>query len=168
MSELFKELGINPQVIASQIIGFLLLWWLLARFLFRPVMGLLQAREQDIKNTYDAADAERAKAEEFRADYEKRIQGIEAEARARIQAAVREAETAKDQIMSDARNRSDDILRRGQEQLDREREKTLAQLREEVVDISLGAAAKVIGESLDDQKHRALISDFVNKIGATE
>jgi len=168
MSQLFEQLGINLQVIAAQIIGFLLLWWLMSRFLFGPVMGLLRGREQDIRTTYDAADAERAKAEQFRADYEKRLAEIEAEARARIQAAVKEAESAKDQIMSDARNRSEDILRRGQEQLDREREKTLAQLREEVVDISLGAAAKVIGESLDDQKHRALVSDFVNKIGAAE
>lgn len=168
MAELFHQLSINTQVIAAQIIGFVLLWALLAKFLFRPVLGLMDARQQDIKSTYDNAEAERAKAEEFRSEYEKRLAGIEAEARARIQAAVREAESAKDQIISEARNRSDDILRRGQEQLDREREKTLAQIREEVVDISLSAASKLIGESLDDAKHRKLVSDFVGKIGAAE
>ena len=168
MAELFHTLGIDPHVIAAQVVGFILLWALLARFLFRPVVGLLDARKEEVKLTYENADAERAKAEEFRADYETRLAGIEAEARARIQTAVGEAESAKDQIMSDARSRSEDILRRGQEQLDREREKTLAQLREAVVDISLDAASKVIGESLDDQKHRKLVSDFVGKIGARE
>lgn len=168
MSELFHSLGIDPHVIAAQIIGFVLLWILLAKFLFKPVMGLMDSRQQDIKSVYDNAEAERVKAEEFRADYEKRLAGIEAEARTRIQTAVREAENTKDEIVADARTRAEDVLRRGQEDLAREREKILAQLREEVVNISLSAASKIIGESLDDTRHRKLVNDFVDKIGVAE
>jgi F-type H+-transporting ATPase subunit b len=153
---------------AAQVTGFVLLWIILARYLFRPILALLNAREEEIKLSYENAETERAKAEEFREEYEKRLAGIEAEARARIQSAVREAEAARDQIVSEARGRSEDILRRGAEELAREREKTLAQIRTEVVDISLAAAGKIIGESMDDQKHRKLVNEFVDKIGAVE
>jgi len=168
MSELFHALNIDPKVIAAQIAGFVLLWIVLAKFLFKPVLGLLHAREQDIKTTYDNAEGERAKAEEFRADYEKRLAGIEAEARSRIQVAVKEAEDAKNQIISEARGRSEEILRRGQDDLARERDRTLAELREEVVNISLAAAGKLVGESLDGPRQRKLVSDFIDKIGVQE
>ncbi len=168
MAELFKELGINLHVIAAQIIGFILLWMLLSKFLFKPVIGLLDARKDEVKATYDAAEAERAKADEYRAEYEKRWAEVEAEARVRIQEAVKDGETSKAQIIAEARGRSEDILRRGQEQLDREREKTVAEMREEVVDIALSAASKLIGESMDDAKHRKLISEYVDKIGVAE
>ena len=63
MAELFHDLGIDPKIIASQIIGFVLLWMLLKKFLFGPVMGLVKSREAEIKATHDAADSDRATAE---------------------------------------------------------------------------------------------------------
>lgn len=162
--EILHELGIDPKVIASQITGFILLWLVLRRFLFVPVLGLLDAREQEIKSTYEAAENEKAKAEEFRADYEHRLAGIEAEARAKIQEAIKKAEESKNDIIADARRRSEGILKRGQENLAREREKTVAAIREEVVDISLEAAGKLVGETLDEPRHRRLIGDFISRL----
>ena len=165
MSELLHTLSIDPKVMAAQVTGFILLWILLARYLFQPMLTLFDARRKAIKTTFEDAENERARAEEFRADYEKRLAGIEAEARARMQEAVKEAQNAKNEILADAKSRSDDILRRGQEDLAREREKTLTQLREEVVNISLDAAGKLIGESMDQPKHRKLVGDFIDRIG---
>ena len=162
--EILHELGIDPKVIAAQITGFILLWLVLRRFLFVPVLGLLDAREQDIKSTYEAAESEKARAEQFRADYEHRLAGIEAEARAKIQEAIKKAEESKNDIIADARRRSEDILKRGQEDLAREREKTVAAIREEVVDISLEAAGKLVGETLDEPRHRRLIGDFISRL----
>ena len=164
MSELFHLLRIDPQVIAAQILGFALLWILLRRYLFGPVMGLVQSRQQEIKSTYEAAENEQARAEEFRTEYEKRLTGIEAEARAKIQEAIKHADDAKNEIIADARRRSEDILKRGEEELAREREKTLAAIREEVVDLSLEAAGKLVGETLDEPRHRRLIGDFISRL----
>lgn len=164
MAELFHTLNIDPKVIASQITGFILLWVVLARFLFRPVMALLDARDQEIKSIYENAQNEHTRAEELRVEYEQRISAIESEARSRIQAAIKEGESMKDEIIADARRRSDDILRKGQQDLVRERDKALAELREEIVEIAITAASKIVAESLDDAKHRKLVSDFINKL----
>lgn len=156
---------LDPRITAATLTAFILLWIVLAKFLFKPVLGILDSRKQDISKTYEAADNERAKAGDLRTDYEKRLAEIEAEARLRIQTAVKEAQDAKDQILAEAKTRSEDILKRGQEDLVREREKTLVQLREDVVGISISAASKLIQESLDDTKHRQLVNDFIDRIG---
>lgn len=159
-------MDINPKVLAAAVTGFLLLWAFLSKFLFKPIMALLKAREMEIKNTYADADEAKADALKLKTDLEQQIAGMEAEARVRMQTAVKEAQDAKDEILADARTRYEEILRKGQEDLDREREKTLVQLREEVVNLSIGAAEKLIGDSLNDEKHRVLVNDFIDRIGA--
>ena len=157
---------VNPKVLAAAVTGFLLLWAFLAKFLFKPIMAMLKARELEIKTTYSDADDAKASALQLKTDLEQQIAGIEAEARVRMQTAVKEAQDAKDEILADARARYEDILRKGQEDLDREREKTLVQIREQVVNLSIGAAEKLIGGSMNDEKHRTLINDFIDKVGA--
>lgn len=164
--EMLHQLGIDGKVLAAAVTGFLLLWAFLAKFLFKPIMAMLKARELEIKTTYSDADDAKASALQLKTDLEQQIAGIEAEARVRMQTAVKEAQDAKDEILADARARYEDILRKGQEDLDREREKTLVQLREQVVNLSIGAAEKLIGGSMNDEKHRTLINDFIDKVGA--
>jgi len=166
--EAIKNLIGDVSVIPASIMGFLLLWLIMAKLLFKPVKELLKAREDEIKGTYQAADGKLAEAEELRAGYDKRLAGIEAEAHARLQAAMREAEDAKNQILAEARAHAEDILRKGQENLEREREKMVYQLREEVVNLSIGAAGKLIGESLDEPKQRKLVIDFIDRIGTAK
>lgn len=159
---------LDPKVTAASVVGFILLYILLARYLFRPVLEILDARDREIKSAYENAQAELARAEELRADYQKRLDGVEAEARALMQKAVREAQEAKDFILSEARARSAETIERGHEQLAREKEKALAELRQEVVGISIAAASKIIEESLDERLHRKLVNDFIERIGKTE
>lgn len=159
---------IDPKVMAASVTGFIILWIVLARYLFKPVLTLLDERKEEIKTTYESAEAERKQAEDYRADYEKRLAQIEAEARTHIQTAIREAEDAKNHLIAEARRRSEEILRRGQEELAREREKIIAQIREEIVNMSLAAASKLIEESLDEQKHRKLISDFIESLESVQ
>ena len=168
MAELFHRLGIDQNIIAAQIIGFVLLWMLLKKFLFGPVMGLVQSRATEIKATYDKADAELSDAEQLKAQLDARLAAIEAEARTRIQAAINEAQTAKDDMLAEARARVEDTIRRGQEDLAREREKILAEIREQTVDLSIAAAGKIIGESLDQARHRKLVNDFIDQIGSAK
>ena len=144
------------------------MWLMLARYLFKPITALLKNREQDIKETYANADAAKAAADQMKSDLEARFAEIESAARARIQSSVKEAQMAKDEIMADARSKSEDIIRRGQADLAREREKTLAEMRESVVNISLSAAGALIGESLDETRHRKLVTDFIDRIGTAK
>lgn len=128
---------------------------------------MLETRRQEIAGTYATAEQARNEMENLRRDYEKRLDTIETEAHERIQAAVKEAQTARDEIMADARARSESILQRGQDELARERDKTVAALREEVVDLVIRASSRLLDRSMDDVTHRKLIDDFISSVGKT-
>ena len=168
MQDLLHALHIEPRIMAAQVTGFILLWILLAKYLFKPVMALLKAREAELKAAYDKAAEERGQAERIRAEVEARLAEIQAEDRARIQAAVAEAQSVKDEMIAEARARAEETLRRGEEDLARERQKILAEMRAQTVDISLAAAGKIIGESLDEDRHRRLVNDFIDKLGSAK
>jgi F-type H+-transporting ATPase subunit b len=106
--------------------------------------------------------------EQLRTDYERRLAGIEAEARQKIQTAIKEAQSVRDEIIADSRGRAEGILQRGQEELLREREKTLVALRQEVADLVIGASSRLIERSLDDAAHRKLVDDFISSVGKTK
>ena len=96
MNENIGPLALNLPLIVTQIIGFLLLLWFLNRFVFKPIFGILDERQNLIKQSYDQMDADRARMEETRREYELRLQGIEEEAREKFQAAVKEEQGLRD------------------------------------------------------------------------
>lgn len=160
-------LNIDPRVLILQIGGFILLLLVFRRFLFGPISQMLETRRHEIAETYESAEQAKAAADELRKDYERRMAEIESEAHARIQAVVKEAQTARDEIMADSRTRSEAVLQRGLEELAREREKTIAAIRKEVVELVVAASSKLLERSMDIETHRKLIDDFISTVGKT-
>ncbi|MBI3909922.1 MAG: F0F1 ATP synthase subunit B [Armatimonadetes bacterium] len=165
MQEVFHALGIEPQLILINIIGFVLLFWLLRTFLFGPIRGILAQRQAEIHSTLEHIQEDRHAMEETRADYERRLANIEAEARERIQAAVKEAHGLRDQIIQDARTESERISQRAQQEIEREKQKALVELRAEVADLAVAAAGKILRRSLDTRAHQDLLQEFVAQVG---
>lgn len=164
--QLFEQLGIRPDLILVNIVSFLLLLWLLKKLLFGPVTKLLDARTQEIRSDYESAENEKARMEQLRAEYEAKLADVAEEARAKIAAAVHEGQEMKQQIIAEARGKAEDILRRGAEELAREHDKAISQLRSEVVELATEVAGKAVARALDDEAHRRLIREFIEGIGA--
>lgn len=159
-----EQLGVTPEIILIQAVGFLVLLWLMIRYFWKPIQQMLEARRQDINATYDKIEADRRAMEQLRAEYEQRLAQIEAEARERIQQAVGEAQQLREQILQDARRQAQEILARAQEQARLEGEKLLTELQTYVADMTLALAERVLGESLDDERHRRLIREFIQTV----
>jgi F-type H+-transporting ATPase subunit b len=159
--DLLNQLNIDPRAILVNIVGFLALWFILRRLVFAPIGRLLAERQEDINRTYDQMEADRRHMESLRADYERRLAQIEAEAREKIQGAIKDAQAARDQIVSEANGRAREMIGRAEEEIAREREQALITLRQQVVDLALGAATKIIGDNLDAARQRRLIDDFI-------
>lgn len=158
-------LALNFPLIATQIIGFLLLLWFLNRFVFKLIFGILDQRQKDIQTTYDQLDLDRASMEETRRKYEERLANIEAEAREHIQAAVKEAQALRDNLVADAQQRAESIVTQGRNEAERERQKAFLEMRQDIVALTIAAAGKLIGESLDDAHHTRLVDDFITNVG---
>jgi F-type H+-transporting ATPase subunit b len=159
-------LHITPQALTLQIASFLVLVWMMRKFLFGPIGGILEARQNEVQNTLDQVYRDREAMETSRREYEQRLAGIEAEARDRIQAAIKEAQGMKEEIIGTARTEAERLVNHAREEVTRERQRALVELRAQVADLAVNAAGKILRQSVDDRAHRELVSDFINQVGA--
>ena len=166
VKSLFEQLGIRPDLILVNIISFLILLWLLKRYLFGPISTVLEQRADQIRSDYKAAEDEKARMEQLRSEYEAKMADVAAEARAEIAGAITEGQETKQQIIAEARAKVEEILSRGQEELTREREKVLLELRAQVVDLAIEAAGRVVSRTFDEESHRKMVGEFIEGIGS--
>jgi F-type H+-transporting ATPase subunit b len=127
---------------------------------------VLEARQSEVENTVEQLRRERQAMEASRRDYEARLAGIEAEARDTIQAAIKEAQGMKEDIINSARSDAEQIVTRARDEVIREKQQAMVELRNTVADLAVNAAGKILRRSVDDPAHRELVSDFINQVGA--
>ncbi len=165
MSDILHSLNVTPAEFWVQVAGFLILIWLLNRYLSKPILNVIESRQTDIRTTYDQLDADRAAMERARAEYEQRLAGIENDARERISAAVKEAQALRGSIIADAQKQAESIVETGRADLERERTRTFLELRQDVVNLAIQAAERVVGESMNDERQRRLVDQFISGVG---
>ena len=161
IGKILGDLNIDPKLILINIIGFGVLYLLASKLVFAPIGRVLDDREGEISSTYDKLDADQKQMEALKAEYESRLEQIESEAREKIQAAIKEAEAARDKIITDANVRAKDLVTKAEGEAEREREQAMITLRQQIVELAMGATHKVVGESLDAAKQKSLIDDFI-------
>jgi len=152
------------QMLLTHAVGFLIALWILKRYAWKPIMNLLEERRQKIQDDFDKAADDRKKSEELLSDYESKLKEIDAEARVKIQEAVKEGQKVASEIKEDARNESKSIIERAKSELERDVEKARVQLKQDIIKMTLFATEKMISEKLDEQKHRELISNFIDEV----
>ena len=96
--------------ILTQILGFLVLVFVLKRLFWKPLLGILEARRKQIEETFRQIESSKKEIELLRSDYESRIQKIEEEARAKLQAAVEEGRRIAREIQEKAREEANEAL----------------------------------------------------------
>jgi len=147
--------------IVTQILGFLIVLWIMKRFAWKPVLGMLEARKKKVQSELEEAEQRKLDMEKLRQQYDERLKSIDAEARLRIQEAVRNAEKVSSEIKEEARAEVKEMLGRARDEIERDRAQALVELRNEVVDMAVKASEKILHETLDAEKHRKMIADFI-------
>ncbi len=153
------------KILVTNVIAFLILVWVLAKYAWGPMMSVLDQRRDKIKSEYDAAADKLGEAEQLRQDYDSKLAEIKALERERVQEAVKRGEEIAARIEQDARDKAGDFMTRAEAELDREVGAARLELREQVVSMALAAAEKVVNEKLDDAKHRELVEGFIQDLG---
>jgi F-type H+-transporting ATPase subunit b len=150
-------LGIQWAQLLFQLLAFIILIWLLWRFAYKPVLGLLDQRADRIRQSMEQAD----RIERQLAETEQRNQEILAEARREAQKIIANARELGDRQIAQAREAAhtegDKQLQQSLAQLRAEEERAKTELRQEYADLVIRAASRVLRQELDPQKHLQLI-----------
>ena len=159
---------IDPKILVTQIVGFLIVLWVLKRYAWKPVLGLLEERRARIAADVASAQRLRDEAERVKAELEEQLKGIDAQARQRIQAAVAEGQKVAEEIRTTALRDARSITEKAKADLEMEYKKARAQLRDEMVGMSLDAAERLLEQRMDAPEHKKLVERFLDELGARE
>ena len=159
-----NALGINMGFLLAQIINFLIIFFLLRAFLWKPLVNMIDSRSAKIqKGLEDAAAAANA-----RRNAEAEAEKIQAQARAEAARAVEEARSRGEEVgrsvETEARTEAERIRAEARARANDERDRQLADLRGQVAAIGVAVAERLIGESLDATRQQTIISDFFTRL----
>jgi F-type H+-transporting ATPase subunit b len=159
----FASLGINLPLLVVFIINFIVLFFLLRIFLYKPVLKMLDERAKRTKEGMELAEATKKEYEQAKVEVQKQIDKGRQEAQAIITQAMQVGERLKEESRQEATKQAQVIVDRTRAELETERDKIVEDLRREFVGISISAAEKVIKETLDKEKHRKLIEETLQE-----
>jgi len=156
----------DPGLFLWTILTFLILFGLLAKFAWKPLLAVLDRREEIIRQSLD--DAEKAKHELQRLQQESKeiLSTARVEAQSILAKTRSEAEKLKGEIRQKAKAQADSILRDAEKQIQVETEKAIAMLKSDVVDLSLVVASKLIKRNLSKEDNHSLIEESLKQFEA--
>jgi F-type H+-transporting ATPase subunit b len=158
------KLGINLGYLITQIVNLLLMIGLMYAVAYRPIVKMLRQRRERIAEGVNNA----RKAEEALASAESDRQKVLDEARAEAQKIVTEARTRAEEAAGQIRTEAEEEARRIRTQAEAdaasERDRLLADMRGQIISLSMAAAGHLIGSNLDDQQQRRLVEEFFTSI----
>ena len=161
MLEFFDAFGVDLPKLAFQVINFLLLLYLLNRFLFKPVLARIDERSQKIGKGLEDAEVAARDRELARAEREAAVSEARKEAATVIANANKIATETRDEILAKAREDAERVTERAREEINAEKDKAMAELRAHVADLALDAAAKLVRSDMNATTQRRLVEEFL-------
>lgn len=156
--------SLDIQQILTQIVGFLILLWLLRKFAWGPLLSVLDERRTRIATEFEEINKRKESLAQMKAEYDTKIAEIENQARLRIQEAVLEGQQVAKEIADGARAEAHQILEKAKEKINQEIAKAKTQLRNEIATISVSAAEKIVRQELDKQKNKELVLQYIDEL----
>ena len=143
---------------------FVVLFFVLQRFAFKPLTAAVEARERALEEAIQGAKRDR---EEAARQLQEQIKALEA-ARAEAQRVIAEGRTTGEKLRADmleqTKHQQHELLERARVEINNERMRAIADLRREAVDLALAGASRVIERNLDDQTNRKLVESFLSTV----
>jgi len=161
--EAFATLVNLPELIASAI-GFIIFAWILYRFMWKPVLNVIDERRESIEQAFQEVDDARADVEKLKVEYEEHLAQIGTEAQERLQEAVEKGQQIAAEIRADAESQREKLIARTHDDIAREKDKALAELRNAAIDLSFTISRRVMQEGLDRETHDRLVRGFIDEL----
>ena len=158
-------ISVNLWQILISLINLVLLFLILKKFFFKPVKAVMDKRQKEIDDQYEAAREAQTLADENRASWEDKLSRADAEADAILEKAAENAKFRGERIVAEAKEKADGIIRNAQTEAELERKKATEGIKREIVEVSGALTEKMLEREINTDDHRALIDSFIEKIG---
>jgi F-type H+-transporting ATPase subunit b len=157
-------LEINPGLIIWTIITFILLVFVLKKLAWKPLMEALQKREDHIRNSIEQAEKANQEAEQLLSENREKLSRFEEDGKSILNEHRAMGEKLKSEMLDKANQQYRKMMDQAKQEIDRDKEKALVQLRGEIVGLAIQAAGKILDETLDENKHRKIIDSYLKEL----
>ena len=165
MNAVQEFISITPWTIVFSICNLLILCALIKKFLFKPVMSVLEARQKEIDDIYGAADKDRSDAEALKAEYTRKMSGARAEADGIVRTAMDSARRKSDAIVSEANSQAARMKQKAQSEIEQEKRKAFVELQGELSGMAVDIAEQMVSREIKAEDYDKLVDEFIRNAG---
>jgi F-type H+-transporting ATPase subunit b len=158
-----EGLGISLSTLIAQIVSFVILLVILSIFAYKPIIKMFDERARKIKESVDEVQKVKEQAAQAEGEFKKKIEAASKEGQEVIVRAMRTGEEARQRAQQEAKQEAQVLVEKARSEIQRERVEAIGELRQEFADLTIVAAEKVIGKSLDKEAHRQIIDKVLDE-----
>ena len=155
---------LDPGLFVWTILTFLLLLFVLAKFAWKPLLKMLNDREELIRSSLEDAEKAKEKLEKLNAEGEAIINQARSEAQSILSEGKAAVSKLKDETLDVAKEQAKQIASEAEKQINIEKDKAIAEIRSEVVNLSMSIAEKLINKNISPEDNKALIDESLSSV----
>lgn len=162
----FEELlGVNPWTAAFTLANTIALFLVMKKFLFKPVLKMIEDRQQEIDAMYSDADQASENAKAMENAYRQKLEEAAQTGERIVKEATARGQARKEELLRQANQEADAIRAKAEADIAREKKKALNDAKGELADLAVDIAGKVVGRSLTENDQAALVDRFIAELG---
>ena len=165
MGEFEGFIGVNFWTALFTLLNFLALFFVMKRFLVGPVLKIIHDRQKEIDDLYADAGSAKANAEALEAEYKQKLSVATETGERIVKEAVARGQAREEEIVRAANAEASAIMDKAAADIAMEKKKALNDAKDEISDIAMAIAEKVVGRELGDADQSDLINEFINGLG---
>ncbi len=165
MEQFESFIGVNFWTALAILLNTLLIYVVGKKFLFGPIQVMIAQRQQEIDDMYTAADTAKADAQQMQAQYRQQLADAQNTAERLVKEATARGQAREEEILRQANAEAGAILQKATADIAQEKKKAINDAKDEISNLAMDIAGKIVGRELDGQDHAALVDQFIDELG---
>ena len=158
-------IGVNLWTALFTLLNTLTVIFVGTKFLFKPVMQMIESRQKEIDSMYEDAGEAQQQAAQLETEYKEKLSNAVETGERIVKDAVVRAQKREEEIISQAHQQASQIMQKAESDIDQEKKKALNDAKDEISDIALAIAGKVVGRELNAADQADLVDSFIDRLG---
>ena len=158
-------LGVNPWTALFILLNTLTIYFVARKFLFGPVMKMIEDRQQEIDDMYSAAGQAQSQAEAMQVEYQQKLNAAQATSERIVKEAVARGQAREEEILRKANAEASAIMDKASADIEMEKKKAINDAKNEISGLAMAIAGKVVERELSEADQSSLINSFIDGLG---
>ncbi len=165
MGQFEAIIGVNFWTALFVLLNTLTIFFVAKKFLFKPIMKLIEDRQKEIDDMYSQADTAKEAAAALETEYRQKLSSAQADSQRIVKEAVARGQAREEEILRKANAEASAMLEKANADIALEKKKAVNEAKDEIAGLSLAIAEKVVGRALNDADQQALVDRFIEELG---